>query len=160
MSGPPPAVRPLDVRDPRVAAELLPLQRRSYRIEAELIGSDAIPPLHESLAELMACGEQFLGAFHGEVLVGAISYRIEGDTLDIHRLVVDPSAFRRGIGRELVRAVQELETAPTHVVVQTGAANGPATTLYRQEGFAALDVFEPIPGLAIARFEKHRAQRG
>ena len=156
----PPVVRSIDVRERATAAELWPLQRRSYRVEAELIGSDAIPPLSESLAELMACGERFLGAFDGDVLVGAISYRIEGDTLDIHRLVVDPGALRRGIGRELVRAVQELETAPTRVVVQTGAANRPATALYRQEGFAALDVFEPIPGLAIARFEKGRAQRG
>ena len=148
------------MRDPGVAAELLPLQRRSYRVEADLIGSDAIPPLHESLADLMACGERFLGAFDGEHLVGAVGYRVGDDVLDIHRLVVDPGAFRRGIGRALVRAVQELESGPSRVVVQTGAANGPAKALYLQEGFDPLDVFEPIPGLAIARFEKRRAQRG
>ena len=160
MGGPPAEVRPLDVRDPGVAAELLPLQRRSYRVEAKLIGSDAIPPLHESLAELMACGERFLGAFDGDRLVGAVGYRVDDDVLDIHRLVVDPDEFRRGIGRALVRAVQELESGRSRVIVQTGAANGPASALYLQEGFTALDVFEPLPGLAIARFEKRPAQRG
>lgn len=157
MTRPPASVRAVDVRDRGFAAELLPLQRRSYGIEAELIGSDAIPPLHESLAQLMACGEQFLGAFNDERLVGAISYRVDADTLDIHRLVVDPDAFRRGIGRALVRAVQALEHAPTRVVVQTGAANEPAKTLYLRDGFTELDGFEPIPGLAIARFEKRRS---
>jgi hypothetical protein len=34
--------------DVKVAAELLALQIATYRVEAELIGSDAIPALHET----------------------------------------------------------------------------------------------------------------
>jgi hypothetical protein len=51
----------LDLCDQPTASELLELQRRAYRVEAELIGSFAIPALHETLAELQRCGETFLG---------------------------------------------------------------------------------------------------
>jgi len=42
----------LDLSDRRIAQSLLKLQRRAYRIEADLIGSDGIPPLRETLDEL------------------------------------------------------------------------------------------------------------
>jgi hypothetical protein len=38
----------LDHRDRRVAEALVGLQRASYRVEAEMIGDDAIPPLHSA----------------------------------------------------------------------------------------------------------------
>ena len=38
--------------DVGVAAELLVLQRSAYAVEADLIGDDRVPPLHESLPGL------------------------------------------------------------------------------------------------------------
>ena len=95
----------LDLDDLETASALLELQRRAYRVEADLIGFDGIPPLHETLAELQQCGETFLGAMLDEgKLAGAVSWRFSERTIDIHRLVVDPDAFRRGTGSLLVRA--------------------------------------------------------
>ena len=54
-------VRSLDLRDDGLAETVLDLQRAAYRIEADLIGSDAIPPLHETLAELTEAPLQWLG---------------------------------------------------------------------------------------------------
>ena len=131
------------------------LQRRAYRIEAELIGSDGIPPLHETLEELLACGETFLGARLEGALAGFVSWKVDGGTLDLHRLAVDPRFFRRGVGRALVRAAEAAEAA-SRVVVQTGTANEPAKTLYRSEGFAELGEREPAPGIRVTLFEKRR----
>jgi hypothetical protein len=39
----------LDIARGEIASAVLDLQRRAYRIEAELIGSDEIPALRESL---------------------------------------------------------------------------------------------------------------
>jgi Acetyltransferase (GNAT) family len=89
----------LDVTNPEIASAVLDLQRRAYAVEAELIGSDELPPLRESLEELQRSGETFLGAYLGGVLVGAISWRLLDDVLDLHRLVVDPSRHRAGLGR-------------------------------------------------------------
>jgi ribosomal protein S18 acetylase RimI-like enzyme len=147
----------LDLSDAATASELLELQRRAYRVEAELIGSAEIPPLRETLAELQSCGETFLGARVDGELAGAISWRVDGETLDLHRLVVDPASFRKGIGSALVRAALGAEPGTTHAIVQTGAANEPALALYQGEGFVLTDEIEPVPGLRVACFTKRLA---
>jgi ribosomal protein S18 acetylase RimI-like enzyme len=146
----------LDLGDRAVAEAIIALQRRAYRIEADLIGSDGIPPLHETLEELLASGETFLGARLDGTLAGFVSWKVDGDTLDLHRLAVDPHCFRRGVGRALVRAAEAAEAAPRRVVVQTGAANEPAKTLYRGEGFVEVGEREPAPGILVTLFEKRR----
>ena len=144
----------LDVSDASTAAELLDLQRRAYRVEAALIGSDGIPPLRETLAELQASPETFLGVRLDGSLVGAISWRLDGETLDLHRLVVDPARFRRGIGSALVRAALAAGEGARDAIVQTGADNEPALALYRREGFSETGELEPLPGLRVVRLKK------
>jgi ribosomal protein S18 acetylase RimI-like enzyme len=144
----------LDISDRSTAVELLELQRRAYRVEADLIGSDEIPPLRETLAELQSCGETFLGARVDSVLVGVISWRCDGETIDLHRLVVHPAHFRTGLGSALVREAFATESRARHAVVQTGASNDPAIALYRREGFVPTDELEPLPGLRVTRLTK------
>ncbi len=52
--------RRLDLSDPDTLRRLRDLQRASCAVEAELVGFDGIPALHESLEELRDCGESFL----------------------------------------------------------------------------------------------------
>jgi ribosomal protein S18 acetylase RimI-like enzyme len=147
-------LKPLDLGDARVAAEVLELQRRSYAVEARLIGSDRIPPLHESLDELQACGETFLGAYLDGRLAAVVSWKLDGETIDLHRLAVCPRFFRRRIGQALVRAALASEPGARRAIAQTGAANEPAKELYRREGFAEVGDLEVLPGLWITRFER------
>ena len=147
-------VSPLDLADTGVAAGVLDLQRRSYAVEARLIGSDRIPPLHESLEELQACGETFLGAYVGGRLAAVVSWKFDGATIDLHRLAVHPEFFRRGIGVALLRAALLSEPEARRAIAQTGAANEPAKQLYRGEGFAELSDREVLPGLWITEFER------
>ena len=129
------------------------MQRRAYAVEAELIGYDDIPPLHETLEALQDSGETFFGAYADDRLIGAISWRYADATIDIHRLVVDPDAFRRGTGSALLRAALDAEQGAERAVVQTGADNQPANALYLREGFARLDE-RVVAGLRVARFGK------
>jgi ribosomal protein S18 acetylase RimI-like enzyme len=144
----------LDLSDGETASQLLALQRSAYEVEAELIGSDGIPQIRETLEELHECGETFLGAVVDGRVAGAVSWRMLGETIDLHRLVVEPAHFRRGIGATLVRAALAAEPGATRAVVQTGAGNEPAKALYRQEGFEQTDEIEVVPGLRVARFSK------
>ena len=148
-----PVVAPLDPFDPVVGPRLVEVQRAAYRIEADLIGSDAIPQLHESLEDLRSAGEIWIGASVDERLVGAISYRIDGDTLDIHRLVVDPTRFRQGIAGRLLDRVHAVPGVG-RFVVSTGAANHPARSLYEGAGYRFAGTEEVVPGLMIARYER------
>jgi ribosomal protein S18 acetylase RimI-like enzyme len=147
-------IEPLDLADGEVAAAVLALQRRAYRVEAELIGVDGIPPLTETLAELQRSGETFLGAFVDGALAAVVSWKSDGQTLDIHRLAVDPGAFRRGVGRALVRAVLAMATTERRAIVQTGEANEPAKALYRSEDFADAGTREIAPGVRASLFER------
>jgi ribosomal protein S18 acetylase RimI-like enzyme len=144
----------LDITQRDVASAVVELQRRAYRVEAELIGSDRIPSLHETVEELQGSDESFLGAYVDGTLAGAISWRLDAEVLDVHRLVVDPTHFRVGIGTALVRAAVAAEADAIRVIVQTGALNEPAKRLYRREGFVEIDEIEVVPGLWVTRFGK------
>jgi ribosomal protein S18 acetylase RimI-like enzyme len=142
----------LDITNRETAQAVLQLQRLAYRLEAELIGSDGIPPLWETLEELRTCVEEFLGVLVKGHLVGAISWRFSADTIDIHRLVVHPAHFRRGVATALVRAALDEPTAK-RAIVQTGAQNAPAAALYLREGFEQIEELE-LGGLRVSRFAK------
>ena len=84
-------------------------------------------------------GETFLGARRDGRLVGAVSFKRAGGTVDIHRLVVDPGAFRGGVATALLDALEAREAGATHWTVGTGAANAPARALYERRGFEATE---------------------
>lgn len=135
-------------------AELLELQRAAYAVEAEIIGDDRIPPLRESLAELLARPLDWLGAFDGEDgLIGAVATAEAAEEVDIDRLVVHPRAHRRGAGRALVQEVLSRAGA-RRVTVSTGRENVPARTLYERLGFTLQGEAEPVPGLWVVSYAR------
>jgi ribosomal protein S18 acetylase RimI-like enzyme len=144
----------VEISNPREANQILELQKLSYRIEADLIGSDLIPGLFENLEQLQHCDETFYGFFEGEILCGAISFKLEHQTLDIHRLVVHPNHFRKGIAQHLLEFVLKLELNTKRCIVQTGALNFPAIGLYQKMGFVKLEQIEVAPNLWICKLEK------
>ncbi|MEV0198383.1 GNAT family N-acetyltransferase [Nonomuraea sp. NPDC050691] len=132
--------------------ELLDLQHAAYAVEAELIGDDRIPPLHETLDALRSEPLTWLGAFDDDGrLVGAVAWEETSDEVDVNRLVVHPGAHRRGIGRALVEQVVA-RAAGRRVIVSTGRDNAPARSLYERLGFEAQGEREVIPGLWIAGY--------
>jgi GNAT superfamily N-acetyltransferase len=102
-------IKILNTKDKTIAQAILNIQHLGYRIEADLIDFEGIPPLHESIDDILNCEETFLGFFVDENLAGLLSYTLEDAVLDIGRLVVDPNYFRRGIGKKLVQSVEQLE---------------------------------------------------
>lgn len=146
--------RRLDLSDPDTLRRLWELQRAAYAVEAELIGFDGIPPLHESLRELRDCGESFLGLDDEAGLAGAVSWtRLTDGTLDICRLMVHPRAHRRGIASALLDSLDRLEPAP-RAVVSTGTGNYPALTLYRRRGFTSTRTRQIAPAATLTFLER------
>ena len=154
-----PSVKPpvaLDLADEPTARSVLELQRASYAVEAWLIGSDGIQQLTETIEELRAAGLAWLGTFDETGLTGAVSWKVIDDgTVDIHRLVVAPRAFRRGVASALLDELDaRYPDRPT--LVSTGRGNGPALELYRRRGFTVVREREAIPGLWVTELERGR----
>lgn len=127
----------LDLHQNTQAAELQALQQAAYRQEAILIGYPDLPPLYETRAMLMACGESVLAWREDGRLLGALGYLHDDLGLDICRLVVAPAAQRRGIARQLLGALFAAHPGQP-VRVMTASANLPALALYAQLGFRAV----------------------
>lgn len=145
------SVRPIDHSAPDTAVAVVGIQRAAYRIEADLIGYDRIPPLTESVEDVMALDLVLLGAHHDDQLIGLVGYAVEPDGVDIDRLAVDPAWFRKGIARALLAGVEDREAEAERFLVSTGAANLPAVTLYKSLGYRMLGE-SVIDGCAVARF--------
>ncbi|MGO4500918.1 GNAT family N-acetyltransferase [Paenibacillus sp. 2RAB27] len=139
---------------------LLSLQIASYRVEAELIGFDDIPPLKDGIQSIREAKETFYGFFvddhEGRSLAGAISFEREGCIVTICRMMVHPNFFRRGIASSLLQHImkeQELAGAVLFIV-STGTANLPAIRLYERYGFILKRVFTVPPGVSLTTFER------
>ncbi|TCC52292.1 GNAT family N-acetyltransferase [Kribbella capetownensis] len=150
-------ISPLDLSDRTLVERLLAIQHAAYAVEAELIGFDGIPPLQEDLAGLMSSTEHWLGRYDGDVLVGAVAYEFpDDDTVEISRLIVDPSYARRGHGRALLDHLDQQERRPTSLV-STGSANTPAVTLYKSRGYAETSRTTIAPGVQLTHFHRLRS---
>jgi ribosomal protein S18 acetylase RimI-like enzyme len=121
------------------------LQRAAYRGEAALLGTDALPPLTETAAQLRACGEELWVT--GAAPDAAVGLEREGAALRIARLMVAPAAQRRGLGRAAV-ALAIARAEGRDVVVSTGALNAPALALYESAGFVRTGA-RTVPGIRI-----------
>ncbi|MET0448625.1 MAG: GNAT family N-acetyltransferase [Aeromicrobium sp.] len=141
--------------DPYVIAMLLDLQRSSYAIEARLIGDDRIPPLHEDEHRLSAWRGRWLVAWDGIDLVGAIAWSQHDRHVDIEKVMVSPSAMRRGIASQMLRRVLEASDR-SRAVVATARDNGPAVSFYAKHGFARVADEQVPPGIWVTRFELAR----
>ena len=138
----------VDIADRETAARILELQRAAYAVEASLVGSTDIPPLHESLTELQDAQLEWLAIESDGVIVAAMAWTDNGHTIDIDRLMVDPRSARRGYATSLVLSLDLSKP----VTVSTGSRNAPADALYRQLGFDVVGESEPVPGLPIRHY--------
>ena len=147
------AIELLDVRDRATAVQLLAVQHAAYRIEAGLIGFDGIPPLHETLDELIADPVTWWGVRDREgAVVAGIAVARSGPRCSIDKLIVAPSRHRHGLGRRLVRHVLA-QPGLDVVEVSTGTGNAPARGLYESLGFKIVRVREIGPGVTVTQYD-------
>lgn len=120
--------------------DLIDLQRR-----ASLAGYDhdvvrqlrERPELIDLDAEMIARNQVFIAEEHGRIVGFATIITHEGDDAELEGIFVEPSEWRRGIGRRLVQAIEREAEAwganRLHVI-----ANPDATAFYEALGFTAI----------------------
>ncbi|WP_336923514.1 GNAT family N-acetyltransferase [Aquipuribacter sp. SD81] len=140
----------LDVRRfaPADAPELLVLQRCCWVQEALANDTLDIPALHESLEDVRRWGEEWLTlvARRGPRLVGAVRARETGEDWEVGRLMVAPDESGRGLGRQLLAAVEALAPpGATRATLFTGARSTRNLRLYARAGYEVDEVAQRSP---------------
>jgi ribosomal protein S18 acetylase RimI-like enzyme len=106
-------ILPATVED---AGELLTLQRAAYVTEGQLHDTPFLPPLTETLEEMMSVlsSKPVFKAVSGTRIVGAIRMTVHDTVGEIGRIAVAPDQQGRGIGTQLLRHAERL--APGQVI--------------------------------------------
>jgi GNAT superfamily N-acetyltransferase len=125
----------------------------AYLQEARLIGTSVFPPLQRTIEDFETCGNQFFAYRLDGVDSGIIETESVADVESSGKLIASlgvlPTAFRRGIGRSLVRHV--LASSAGSVVVSTAEQNLPAIQLYRDLGFSVQRRYVTDDGFRIVQ---------
>lgn len=127
--------------------------RAAYACEAALLGCTDFPPLRESRTQLERSPDRLLAFLRAERVVGALTFAVTGQHLEITRLVVDPAAHRQGIASALLDVLSQRHSG-TDFVVSTAQANAPALALYRRHGFVCSDERRSTEGIALIRLRR------
>ena len=147
-------IKKLNLQNTETSKAILELQLASYQVEADLIGFQEIPPLKDTLETLTQCDEVFYGYYCDNVLAGIISYQIEGEILDIHRVAIHPAYFRRGIANQLLHFIEKIDITINKIIVATGKENYPAVHLYLKNGYKRTREIEIRKGIFLLEFKK------
>jgi GNAT superfamily N-acetyltransferase len=137
----------IEAARPDDAAALLVVQRSAYVSEAQRYGDPFIPPLVETLDEVVAAiasGGVIVARLDGR-LVGSVRGHVVDGVCHVGRLSVVGDLQGRRIGSRLLSAVEEALT-PTHVTsytLFTGADSPDNIRLYERHGYRATHV-EPL----------------
>ena len=141
-------------RERAIAEQIYAVQQAAYTVERDLIGYADFPPLRVTVADIQAETEQFLGYWLNTQLAGVLSFESKPGLLDIGRLIVHPQAFRRGIARALLQAVERDRAPGAMLTVSTAAKNLPAIQLYQKQGYQLRERTTLPDGLELVRFYK------
>lgn len=143
----------LNINDRETVKRIIEIQKASYRVEAEIIGSSKIPTLYDTVTSIQQSNELFIGYYDNEEMLAILSYKFEFGILDIHRLAVLPDHFKKGIACNLLKAAVEMNAEAFKVIVATGSKNKPAINLYEKLGFKIIRSFMVEESISITQLE-------
>jgi len=129
--------------------------KKSYAVEAELLGVIDFPPLKRTISVFLECKNVFLGFYMDENLAAVIEVASINKATHIQSLVVLPTHFKMGIASALLSFV--ISAYPSKIFsVETGLKNFPAIALYKKFGFIETKQWDTYHGVRKVRFEKNR----
>lgn len=150
----------IDIRDASVgdAAEILAIQKIAFHGQAVLYNDFALPPLVQTLEELIQDFKThaFLKALYNGKIVGSVRGRGEGDTCFISRLVVHPDHQNKGIGQKLMHAIESKFSNARRYELFTGQKSEKNLALYRKLGYSKYKEMAQSDNVVLICMEKRK----
>lgn len=136
--------------------EILALQKLAYRSEAEICGDFAIPPLTQTLEEI---GQDFadqaiLKKQAGGKIVGSVRAYEKQGVCYIGRVIVHPDYQNRGIGKELMKSIEQRFSGCGKYSLFTGSLSKRNLYFYGSQGYHPVREEKVNDKLTIVYLEK------
>jgi len=143
------------------AEELLALQKRAYRSEAEIYNDFRLPPLVQALESMEEDfrNQVFLKALMDGGIIGSVrAYSKEG-TCYIGRLIVHPDFQGRGIGTRLMNEIEKIFCGCKRFELFTGDRSERNLRLYQKLGYRMFKTAKVTDRTNIVFLEKKTETR-
>lgn len=140
---------------PADAGEVFTLCRAAYLSEAELYQTFSLPPLTQTLenvVEDLNSHGGFVLRSHGR-LIGTVQIRADHDVVHIGRLAVAPDLQGRGLGTLLLTTVEQ-HTDARVARLFTGYKSAPNIALYSRLGYVETHRSTDAIGIELVHLEK------
>jgi ribosomal protein S18 acetylase RimI-like enzyme len=138
------------------APEIMVLQRRAYLSEASIYNEYGIPPLTQTLDEMLASFETqiFLKVTSKGRIIGSVRAYVEAGTCFIGRLVVCPDAQNQGIGSRLMKEIEAVFGQARRFELFTGHRSERNLHLYQKLGYRPFRRERATASLTLVYLEK------
>jgi len=144
--------------EPSDAGEILTLQRAAFLAEAQWNGSLDLPPLTETLPELLAALDEDLvlvARLGGRVVASVRGAVRPGGRWHVSRLAVVPDRQGQGIGSHLMDVIEGLAPRDTEAIsLLTGAGSTPNLSFYRARGYVETERSPGDTGVPVVILER------
>ncbi len=141
------------------AAEILALQKLAYQTEAAIWNDYTIPPLTQTLEHLQAqfADHVILKAVDEGVIIGSVRGKQEHGACYIGRLIVHPDRQNRGIGKQLMTAIEAAFPTASRFELFTGQKSERNLYVYQKLGYRMFKEEALNEQVTLVYLEKHRA---
>jgi isochorismate pyruvate lyase len=139
------------------ARDILALQKRAFLQEAEKLGDNYnITPITERLPRMLDAFKtcRVLKAVNGSFLVGSIRAQVKNETCFIYRLIVEPVFQRRGYGRALLDAIENLHPGVRRFELFTGRQSADNIGFYSKAGYRITREYTNPEGIQMVTMAK------
>jgi ribosomal protein S18 acetylase RimI-like enzyme len=143
---------------PDDASEILALQKMAYQSEARLNDDWTIPPLTQTLPEIVSEFEAkvFLKAVCANKIIGSVRATFDSGTCQVGRLIVHPDYQRKGIGTLLMCGIETAFSRAERFELFTGIKSINNIRLYQRLGYREYREEDLSPNVRIVFMEKRR----
>jgi GNAT superfamily N-acetyltransferase len=143
------------------AEAILTIQRIAYQSEAALYPGHRLPPLRETLEELLAAfGDHLiLAATDRGKTIGSARARIAEGTCHVGRLSVHPERQGEGVGTALLTAIETLLPEVERYELFTGGRSEKNLRLYEKLGYRPFKTVLVEDEVSLVYLEKINARR-
>ena len=148
----------IEVANAKDAQAILDLQKLAYQSEAAITGDYTIPPLVQSLEQMEQDFQKqvVLKATVDGKIVGSVRAYAQDRTCYIGRLIVHPDCQNQGLGKQILKAIEDHFGAVDRYELFTGEKSERNLYFYQKMGYRIFRSEKMSDLVTIAYMEKHR----